>query len=81
MPDRHQLQQARTALHLSLAEAAEAVGAGRSSVSRIEAGVDTDDVLISKLSALYESKGVSFGAEGQVKLSPAAQKIAGRKVN
>jgi len=37
-------------------------------VSRIEAGVDADEGLISRLTALYELKGVNFGDEGQVKL-------------
>jgi transcriptional regulator with XRE-family HTH domain len=80
-PDHRQLQQARTALALTIAEAAEAVSVGRSRVSRVEAGVDADEGLISKLTALYESKGVKFGNEGQVKLDPSLQRVAGRQVN
>lgn len=70
-PDRHQLRTARIAVDLSLAEVGTALGVSRISVHNLEAGRTKPNAdLAERLRALYQSMGVEFGSEGQVRPRP-----------
>lgn len=68
MANHHQLQRARNLLDLTLAEAAEQVGASRSEVSLMEGGQVANPPLADRLTALYETQGVVFGNDNMVGL-------------
>lgn len=77
MADHSQLQRARTILNMSAAEAAAAIGIGRSALTLFEGGHAENPSLAEKLTALYKSMGLEFGRHGQIGFRPGLIKGVG----
>jgi transcriptional regulator with XRE-family HTH domain len=67
----------------TLYEVAQAVGLGRSALSKIEDGTtaEPDASVLDRLADYFGAAGVIFHENGRVELRPGLQRIGGQKVN
>ena len=81
--DRHQLRIARNLTSKTLFEVADAVGLGRTALSKIEDGTAPaeDEAIMEKLTAYFEAAGAIFHEGGRVELRPGLQRLGGQKVH
>lgn len=81
--DRHQLRAARILAQRTLYEVAQAVGLGRSALSKIEDGTtaEPDALTLDRLTAYFETAGVIFHENGHVELRSGLLRVGEQRVN